>query len=75
VLSILDIFWPLTAQPGQKLTGYLDSALMVIFIVGVILVVFSVIQRWRAVWNGAPAPPEAFGPPEAADGEIRMGCC
>ena len=43
VLSILDIFWPLTAQPGQKLTGYLDSALMVVFIVGVILVVFSAI--------------------------------
>ena len=75
VLSILDIFWPLTAQPGQKLTGYLDSALMAIFIVGVILVVFSAIRRWLAVWNGAPAPPEAFGPPEAADGEIRMGCC
>jgi hypothetical protein len=48
---------------------------MAIFIVGVILVVFSAIRRWLAVWNGAPAPPEAFGPPEAADGEIRMGCC
>ncbi|MBZ5621088.1 MAG: carbon starvation protein A [Acidobacteriia bacterium] len=75
VLSIRGIFWPLTAQPGQEFTGYLDSALMAIFIAGVILVVCSAFRRWLAVWNGAPAPPEAFGPPVAASGEIRMGCC
>jgi hypothetical protein len=75
VLSVRDIFWPLTAQPGQKLTGYLDSALMAIFIVGVILVVLSAIQRWHAVWNGAPPPPEAFGRPQATDGEVGMRCC
>jgi carbon starvation protein len=75
VLSIRSIFWPLIAQPGQKFTGYLDSMLMAIFIAGVILVVFSAIRRWCAVLNGAPAPLEAFGPPVAATGEIRMGCC
>jgi len=37
VLSIRDIFWPLTARPGQAFTGYLDSTLMAIFIAGVIL--------------------------------------
>ena len=75
VLSIRDIFWPLTAKPGQQFSGYLDSTLMAIFIAGVILVVFSAIRRWIAVLKGAPAPPEAFGPPVAPGGDIRMGCC
>jgi carbon starvation protein len=73
--SIRDIFWPLTGQPGERFTGYLDSTLMAVFIAGVILVVFSAIRRWVAVWHGAPAPPEAFGPPAAPGGEIHMGCC
>ena len=75
VLSIRTIFWPLTAKPGQEFTGYLDSALMAIFIAGVILVVFDAIRRWIAVLQGAAVPPEAFGAPETAGGEIRMGCC
>jgi carbon starvation protein len=75
VLSIKNIFWPLTSIPGQVLTGYLDSVLMTIFIVGVVLVVFSAVRRWIAVLNGAPAPREAFGPPLTAAGEVKMGCC
>jgi len=75
VLSIQNIFWPLTSKPGQVLTGYLDSTLTAIFIVGVVLVVFNAIQRWIAVLHGAPAPTEAFGPPVTDEGEIRMGCC
>jgi carbon starvation protein len=75
VLSIKDIFWPLTSKPGQMFTGYLDTALICIFIVGVILVVFDAVRRWIAVMNGAPAPQEAFGPPVTAAGEVKMGCC
>jgi carbon starvation protein len=75
VLSIKNIFWPLTRQPGQVFTGYLDSALISIFVVGVVLVVFSAVRRWIAVLNGAPAPQEAFGPPLTADGDVKMGCC
>jgi len=33
VLSIRDIFWPLTVKPGLEFAGYLDSTLMAIFIV------------------------------------------
>ncbi|HUO32367.1 MAG TPA: carbon starvation CstA family protein [Bryobacteraceae bacterium] len=73
VLSVKDIFWPLTAVPGQQLTGYLDSALTAMFIVGVILVVLDAARRWIAVSNGAPAPVEAFGPPLTPEGEVR--CC
>jgi carbon starvation protein len=75
VLSIKDIFWPLTSKPGQVFTGYLDSVLMSIFILGVVLVVFDAVRRWIAVANGAPAPQEAFGPPLTAAGEVKMGCC
>jgi carbon starvation protein len=75
VLGIKNIFWPLTSQPGQVFTGYLDSILMTIFIVGVVLVVFDAIRRWIKTLNGAPAPQEAFGPPLTAAGEVKMGCC
>jgi carbon starvation protein len=75
VLSIENIFWPLTSKPGQVFTGYLDSVLMSIFITGVILVVFDAVRRWIAVLNGAPAPEEAFGPPLTTAGEVKMGCC
>jgi carbon starvation protein len=75
VLAIKNIFWPLTSKPGQVFTGYLDSVLMTIFIVGVIVVVFEAVRRWIAVLNGAPAPVEAFGPPLTATGEVKMGCC
>src|SRR5271157_3346869 len=75
VLSIKNIFWPLTSKPGQVFTGYLDSVLMAIFIVGVIVVVFDAVRRWFAAMNGAPAPVEAFGPPLTAAGEVKMGCC
>ncbi len=76
VLSIEDIFWPLTSKTGQPMiTGYLDSGLMVIFIVGVVLVVFGAARRWIAVLQGAPAPEEAFGEPVTAGDEIKMGCC
>jgi carbon starvation protein len=76
VLSIRNIFWPLTSKTGQPMiTGYLDSGLMAIFIVGVVLVVFDAGRRWIAVLHGAPAPEEAFGEPVSAAGDIKMGCC
>ncbi len=75
VLSIKNIFWPLTAQPGMLFTGYLDSTLMAIFIAGVILVVCNAVWRWYRVFQGVPIPQEAFGPPLTSSGEVKMGCC
>lgn len=75
VLSIKNIFWPLTAKPGMVFTGYLDSALMGIFIVGVVLVACNAAWRWYRVFDGAPIPQEAFGPPLTSSGEVKMGCC
>ena len=60
VLSIRNIFWPLTHKPGQ-FQGYLDSTLMAIFIVGVILVVIDAVRRCWATLHGTPLPQEAFG--------------
>src|SRR5207237_6710406 len=57
--SIQNIFWPLTEKPGKVFTGYLDSALMVIFIAGVVLVMIDALRRWYLVLHGAPVPREA----------------
>jgi carbon starvation protein len=75
VLSISGIFWPLTAKPGQEVAGYLDSALMAIFIVGVIVVAFEAIRRWIAVWRGAAPTPGSLDPPGASNGGIGVRCC
>jgi carbon starvation protein len=74
VLSIENIFWPLTKVPGKMFTGYLDSILMAMFVVGVILVLIDAGRRCWMTLHGAPIPKQAFGPP-VADGQIRMGCC
>jgi carbon starvation protein len=77
VMSIRNIFWPLThsLKPSEVFNGYLDSILMTIFIVGVVLVVFDAVRRWIATFNGVPAPVEAFGPPLTEAGDVKMGCC
>src|SRR6202008_1628351 len=48
-VSIKKIFLPLTHKTGmQRFTGYLDSVLMAIFVVGVVL---GVIDAGRRVWR------------------------
>jgi carbon starvation protein len=76
ILSIKNIFWPLTQNPKTWFTGYLDSTLMVVFIIGVIIMVINAAIRCYRTLNGAPIPQEAFGPPEvAAHNGVKMGCC
>ncbi len=76
VLSIKNIFWPLTHKAGmQRFTGYLDSVLMVIFVIGVILVVIDAARRVWRTFHGEKIPEEAFGPPLTEEGEVKMGCC
>ncbi len=74
VLSIKNIFWPLTHTPGKEFQGYLDIALMLIFILGVIVVVAGATRRCIETLRGGPLPEEAAGPPVIADGP-KMGCC
>jgi carbon starvation protein len=75
VLSIKNIFWPLTSKPGQVFTGYLDSILMSIFIAGRRSRGIDAVRRWILTLNGEPAPQECFGPPLTEAGEVKMGCC
>ncbi len=75
ILAIKNIFWPLTTKPGLMFTGYLDSILMAIFIVGVVLVIFDAVRRWFLALNGTPVPQHAFGPPLTTSGDVKMGCC
>jgi carbon starvation protein len=73
VLSIKNIYLPLAHQPGHGFQGYLDSTLMVIFIVGVVLVLISSARRCWNTLHGAPIPEESFGKPEVE--EMVAGCC
>jgi carbon starvation protein len=74
ILSIRNIFWPLTKSPQTAFQGYMDSALMTIFIVGVILVAVDAIRRIWMTLHGVPIPEEAFGPSEESCGN-KMRCC
>jgi carbon starvation protein len=74
ILSIRNIFWPLTRAPKTMFAGYMDSILMAMFILGVVLVVADAARRCWLTLHGTPVPKDCFGPP-VVDGEIRMGCC
>jgi carbon starvation protein len=72
ILSIRDIFWPLTADPQTAVQGYLDSGLMAVFIAGVLMVLVEAAKRIRATLRGEPLPAEAAGPEETS---VPMRCC
>jgi len=73
VLSIKNIYLPLAQQPGHAFQGYLDSTLMVIFVVGVVLVLIECGRRCWKTLHGTKIPEEAFGAPEMET--VKMGCC
>ena len=75
VLSIKNIFWPMTKKPGFVFQGYLDSTLMAIFVTGVVLVLLNVARRCWLTLHGEPIPKEAFGPPAVGEGLPSGGCC
>jgi carbon starvation protein len=75
VLSITTIFWPLAHVRGSELQGYLDAALMSLFVLGVILVVSAAMRRCWATLHGAPLPVDAFGAEKPAGTIVKGGCC
>jgi hypothetical protein len=64
----------MTQVNATAFTGYLDSALMTIFCVGVVLVVADAAKRCYKTLRGDPIPQEAFGPPEIKE-EVPTRCC
>jgi carbon starvation protein len=81
VQSVRHIFWPLTSKPGMHFTGYLDSVLMSIFVVGVLLVVINAAMRVVKTLSGGPVPETSFGSPSqhampaAAAGQGTVATC
>jgi len=74
VLSIKTIYWPLAHTPGKEFQGYLDSTLMVIFVLGVVIVLVEAARRCWKTLQGEEVPEEAFG--TVAEGEaLNMTCC
>jgi len=61
VLSIQNIFWPLTHTPGKEFQGYLDCALMLIFMLGVVVVCTEVVRRCLKTLRGESIPSERRG--------------
>jgi carbon starvation protein len=74
VLSIATIFWPLTHIPGSRIQGYLDSALMALFLIGVVAVVAAALRRIWATLHGVPVPQESFAA-VSSRGTDKIGCC
>jgi carbon starvation protein len=72
VLSIKTIYWPLAHTPGKEFQGYLDTTLMLIFVVGVILVLIESGRRCWKTLHGVPIPEEAFGP---VIEQQKVACC
>jgi carbon starvation protein len=75
VLSIATIFWPLTHVPATQVQGFLDTALMALFVVGVVLVVTAALRRCWMTLRGAPLPEDSFGAEDNSKEKIRLGCC
>lgn len=75
ILSIKNIFWPLTHKPATSFQGYLDSLLMSLFVIGVVLVVLDAGRRIWKTLSGEPIPKEAFGPPELSKETVPARCC
>ncbi|HVO21384.1 MAG TPA: hypothetical protein VMU15_19130, partial [Anaeromyxobacter sp.] len=64
----------LTRKPATAFQGYLDSALMTLFVAGVVLVLVNAAVRCVRTARGEAPPHEAFGPPTSAEG-VPLRCC
>jgi carbon starvation protein len=73
VLSVKTIYWPLAQTPDSEVQGYVDSILMLMFVVGVVIVVWEAARRCWQTMHGTPIPEEAFGKPEMET--VDMRCC
>jgi carbon starvation protein len=72
--SVLDNFLPMTAVPGKAFTGYLDSALVVLFMSCALLILASSGRAWLRALRGEPVPmvPAPAGPSDVSGPD---GCC
>jgi carbon starvation protein len=62
VLSIGNVFWPMAMHAGTQVQGWIETGLMVTFILGAVVIVSSAAMRCVQTLRGVP-PPSASGPP------------
>jgi carbon starvation protein len=55
-LSIQHTFWPMAMHPGSQLQGWIETTLMVLFIVGAVVIVGSALLRCLKTLRGVPPP-------------------
>ena len=76
-LNITDNFWPLTANPGTAMQGYVNSILTLIMMVCAIIILIESAKRWYKVLvkkefviggELVTAADKSFNPPD-------FGCC
>jgi carbon starvation protein len=62
-LSVRDLFWPLTMQPGDavRFQGYLNSTLTIVMMVLVLVILVNAMWRWLQVLRGRIPLAEAAG--------------
>jgi len=58
-ISIRNVFWPMSQHAGTELQGWIETSLMVIFIVGAIVIVGSALLRCLKTLRGVPPPSAA----------------
>ena len=75
VLSIKQIFWPLTRSHDSAVTGYLDSILMAIFMVGVVAVVADALRCWCQTLNNTPTSRHSLEQPDDSQKAVKITCC
>ncbi len=63
VLSVKDVFWPMAMHVGTQLQGWIETSLMVSFILGAVVIVASAALRCVQTLRGVP-PPSAAAPAE-----------
>ncbi len=56
VLSIENTFWPMALRPGSELQGWIETTLMILFIVGAVVIVGSAGLRCIRTLRGLPPP-------------------
>ena len=68
-ISIAQTFWPMAHHPGTQLQGWIETALMTLFIAGAIAIVGSAAWRCILTLRGVPAPSVE---PELEPGKVDL---
>jgi len=75
VISVISIFWPLTHRSNTAVQGYLDSLLMISFLLAAIFLTGAAARRVWATLHGVPLPAESTGIHGDKLSSQKVSCC